>query len=868
MRDPRQWLGCLLLVFLPFLPAAAQEEPDDEGETGGLSFDADARGDAKVMLWLRWVDDPRAALERVRKVLPCSLEEPEDDDPDYLLSYGHCPGLFRRDGSLLRGRLDLGPVVRAAGLKESFYFYGSIDLPATAFHSCGGWERNPDSATGTGCMALLGRGGLGGAATDVAYGFRASDLAWRFGLIGALVLAPIPLLLRRRRRVLAAEGEARLSAWFDYWRAYRGIHLGGWLLWIAGVYALRLDDWAALVAPGTFTHQLLLLVLILAPPALVFLAGQELSQPVLVHVRELARTSGEARREALSYLLLSMVPLSFTLVGVGAMSEDVTAGSLWLLAGFVMVLVGRWVYARVLRIFPHALTPGDLRERIYGIARQAGVRLQEVYILPAAQRRMANAFATSGNHVLLTDYLVAHLSRRELEAVVAHEMGHLRRRHTLVIPVVLLAIYFGWLYASHLLGDAVATVDPLPLLLLSGLLPLRLLLRRFERSADAQAVNLTKDPEALISALGKLARLSLLPLRWTWWGDTTSTHPSMIRRGEALARRFGLPRERMERLLRGDDALGGPDEAGYELPAATLSEDRVFTTRVKTRAGLVTLWCMILACVLSGVLPSWAIHLAGLWFGHAWGVYALALVCGFLAVELLVNFLALRGLGDLSRGLKERLEREGLSVADGVFVGFAPDDSPRLYEGQGVWDVGFLVPGRDGFAFLGDQARFHLRREQVTAVRLGPGTPGWWRIGSVFVDWRSDEGWTRTFHLRGRGRTLLEVRRNTKALAEQLASWLRSPEGGDLPELPPPPVVDAGGLHPREALRLRSVFVVCYLIFVLCAVSSLALQDFQGLLTASMVGIAIYLAHVAPYWWPTSTTRSARRNHSSKRGSS
>lgn len=674
--------------------------------------------------------------------------------------------------------------------------------------------------------------------------FDDAGLAWRFGLIGALVLAPIPLLLLRRRRVLAAAGEARLKAWFDYWRAYRAIHLGGWLLWVAGFYTLRLDEWTALVSPG-LGHQLLLFVLLLAPPALVFLAGHELSQPVLEHVHEMARPREEARREALSYLLLAMIPFSCTLVGVAATRDNVTAAALWLFAGFVLAFAGRLVYARVARLFPHALTLGDLRERIYELARRAGVRLQEVYIVPASQRRMANAFATSGNHVLLTDYLVAHLSRRELEAVVAHEVGHLRKNHTIAITVSFLVIYFLWSMASALLGGLLGPFDPFPLLLLAGLLPLRFLLRRFERSADAEAARLTNDPEAMISALGKLARLSLLPLRWTWWGETTSTHPSMIRRGESIARRFGLPRERMERLLRGEETLDISDEPGYELPAATLSADRVFTTWFKARIGQTVVWAMMGVCVLAGVVSSWLVHRAG-WGA---GTYLLGIAGGFLAVQLVLNRLAAGGFEDLGRRLAERLGKEGLSVAGGVLVGFGPDDSPRLYEGMTIWDLGFLVPGRDGFAFLGDQARFRLRRNQVEAVRLGPGMPSWWRAGNVYVDWRGDDGWTRTFHLRGTGRTLWSLRRNTKALAGQLESWLRSPDAGDtgdLPELPPPPRADNAGLHPREALRTRALLATCYLIAVLCAVATLALRDWPGFFTSPMVAISIYLVQVAP----------------------
>jgi hypothetical protein len=185
-------------------------------------------------------------------------------------------------------------------------------------------------------------------------------------------------------------------------------------------------------------------------------------------------------------------------------------------------------------------------------------------------------------------------------------------------------------------------------------------------------------------------------------------------------------------------------------------------------------------------------------------------------------------------------------------VGFAPDDSPRLYEGHGVWDVGFLVLGRDGLVYLGDQTRFRLERGQMAAVRLGPGTPTWWRVGSVYADWRSAEGWTRTFHLRGRGRTLLGMRRSTKDLAAKLSAWLGAPAGAPalppaLAELPPPVVAEVTGLHPREALRPRNLFIVCWLIFVLTVLVSLLVGNLDGMLTAVVLALALYAAQLVPY---------------------
>ncbi len=57
------------------------------------------------------------------------------------------------------------------------------------------------------------------------------------------------------------------------------------------------------------------------------------------------------------------------------------------------------------------------------------------------------------------------------------------------------------------------------------------------------------------------------------------------------------------------------------------------------------------------------------------------------------------------------------------------------------------------------------------------------------------------------------------------------------------------GLHPREALRPRHLVAVGYFILVLSAVGIMAIQDWQGFLTAPPVGIAVYLLQVVPYWF-------------------
>lgn len=73
---------------------------------------------------------------------------------------------------------------------------------------------------------------------------------------------------------------------------------------------------------------------------------------------------------------------------------------------------------------------------------------------------------------------------------------------------------------------------------------------------------LTGDPEAMISALGKLARLNLTPLSWGRLTESLATHPALDRRALALAKRSSISSSRVPELLRGEDRAPGP---GWEL---------------------------------------------------------------------------------------------------------------------------------------------------------------------------------------------------------------------------------------------------------------------------------------------------------------
>jgi len=53
------------------------------------------------------------------------------------------------------------------------------------------------------------------------------------------------------------------------------------------------------------------------------------------------------------------------------------------------------------------------------MAQHLGVKLQQVYVVPAGKGQMANAFARTGNTIAFTDFLLQRMSRAEVNYVLA-----------------------------------------------------------------------------------------------------------------------------------------------------------------------------------------------------------------------------------------------------------------------------------------------------------------------------------------------------------------------------------------------------------------------------------------------------------------
>jgi len=165
----------------------------------------------------------------------------------------------------------------------------------------------------------------------------------------------------------------------------------------------------------------------------------------------------------------------------------------------------------------------ELRAVVEQMAIASGLPVPKVYVV---SDRAPNAFATGRNPshaaITVTTGLLAVMSRRELRGVIAHEMAHIRNRDIAVTTLAVLAvgaiaviadiairigIFGGGGRNRNNNGAALFLVLSLAIYLIAlpaGMLLKAALSRKRESLADATAVELTREPGGIRSALEKL----------------------------------------------------------------------------------------------------------------------------------------------------------------------------------------------------------------------------------------------------------------------------------------------------------------------------------------------------------------------------
>lgn len=230
----------------------------------------------------------------------------------------------------------------------------------------------------------------------------------------------------------------------------------------------------------------------------------------------------------------------------------------WVLLTFISIFMSFFYTTLFLPLF-NKLSPlenEELKEKIVLLSKDADFPLQKIKVMDASKRsNKANAFFSGFGKlktIVLFDTLIEQHTHEELLSILAHEIGHYKKRHVVsnMSFGILLNGLMLWLLAQFMFDDALSkalgadnyfihlnivafTILYTPISLITGLIG-NIISRKHEFEADAFAVKYASG-RALIDGLKKLSTQQLSDLKpHPVYSFFYYSHPPLLQRIKAI----------------------------------------------------------------------------------------------------------------------------------------------------------------------------------------------------------------------------------------------------------------------------------------------------------------------------------------------
>jgi STE24 endopeptidase len=253
------------------------------------------------------------------------------------------------------------------------------------------------------------------------------------------------------------------------------------------------------------------------------------------------------------WILLSLIVWIYTLIW----------DHFWIYAWILLSLFSLFMmmfYSNVIVPLFNKQTPledGELRDAINDFGKKVGFKIDNIFVIDGSKRSTkANAYFTGfwpKKRIVLYDTLIKQMTVSEIVAVLAHEIGHYKRRHTLqmlafsIIQTGVILYIFSLALKIPEVSLALSTSTPsfhmgvfafgllfTPISLLVGIV-WNMMSRRNEYQADEYAA-LNSNPRDLESALKKLSVSNLSNLRpHPIYEFFYYSHPTVLKRLQYLS---------------------------------------------------------------------------------------------------------------------------------------------------------------------------------------------------------------------------------------------------------------------------------------------------------------------------------------------
>ena len=236
-------------------------------------------------------------------------------------------------------------------------------------------------------------------------------------LVTTLVFLTLPLglLLWMRRSILRLGRADPTAAWFGYFRALNWAVTGGMILWTTSGLGARqiFQAWLMYAGLPIWKSAICDVLAAIGPAFTLYLLCVLISYPVYVQLKGTNWTRREYLSQQLAAVGAQALPVMFLLAAIGSIGREPRTSAILFISAFISWAICHRLLLRTTKAYPHALTTGELRDRIFDLAGRVGVASQ-IFVIPSGKLQIANAYAANNRIVMFTDYLLEHLTKREV----------------------------------------------------------------------------------------------------------------------------------------------------------------------------------------------------------------------------------------------------------------------------------------------------------------------------------------------------------------------------------------------------------------------------------------------------------------------
>lgn len=291
--------------------------------------------------------------------------------------------------------------------------------------------------------------------------------------------------------------------------------------------------------------------------------NQVLLSTTIQKIRETEETVKEEISNSIKGLLFTFVPIAVTIFVMQHVPDDFLGGAGIFLVPMVFIAIipifSSLLLGKMLKAYE--MPDSEIKEQLVAFLQKTDIHDVKLMIWPTKKSKVANALVTGflkKKQIFITDYLLENMTIKEVEAILAHEIGHIKHHHLwkrvaliLVFPALMFGVGSGMDWFEERFTDIPVWIGfscIVVIFVVYFIIAFNFFVRVQERQADEYVLTTGVDYRDFASSLLKLAKLNHMTTKMNKVDESFQTHPSIAKRIHWIIREAGGSVDEVERL--------------------------------------------------------------------------------------------------------------------------------------------------------------------------------------------------------------------------------------------------------------------------------------------------------------------------------